>query len=173
TIDNEPVTSPYVTGRLLDSDTANFNVTLKVWANERTKTIVNPHRPAMAVNYIQQTDEEGSILDVLTDYVEAVRYPYWPIIANEWSTRQRQSNWPSDELIQRIVSDGCSLVPEFHLLSTCYRDIEWRFSFSSSEKLLSHSLSNTQRKCYVLVKTLLFYKFKLAKIENIKLLTKQ
>ena len=91
-----------------------------------------------------------------TDIVPALHCITWPKIAEEWMTRRRPSGWPPAKLIASIVKGGCHLVPIGHRKSPKY-DIEWRLSFSEAEKLLAWSLTDMQRKCFIIFKYLFFY----------------
>ena len=77
----------------------------------------------------------------------------WPNFATEWVTRERFSGWPSPELVKKVVSGGCHVVPVAHHLSS-QPEVEWRFSFSKSEEALAETLSEVQKQCYLFLKIL-------------------
>ncbi|KAL5007368.1 hypothetical protein ScPMuIL_016174 [Solemya velum] len=77
----------------------------------------------------------------------------WPPSAKEWLHRIRPSNYPPPDLIASTAKAGIHIVPTGHKASP-YRDIEWRFSFSSAELYLVHRWPNTASKCYILLKLL-------------------
>ncbi|KAJ8311716.1 hypothetical protein KUTeg_011071 [Tegillarca granosa] len=74
----------------------------------------------------------------------------WPQITSEWNTRRRHNGWPSSDLIQDIVQDGCLLVP-FGNPNSQESDLQWRISFSLGETKLVHSFNHTQFLCYGLL----------------------
>ena len=87
------------------------------------------------------------------DIVFAVPYPLpWPNIAKEWISRQRPSGWPSKQLIESVISDGCTLVPKGSE-GSALQDYEWRISFTG-ELRLSRSLSLVQRQLLHVLKAL-------------------
>ncbi|KAJ8306289.1 hypothetical protein KUTeg_016834 [Tegillarca granosa] len=75
----------------------------------------------------------------------------WPSSANEWINRVRKRNWPSRELVNDILKNGCLLVPLGNLNSE-KSFIEWRLSFFTSRKKLIHSMNQVQFLCYGLLK---------------------
>ncbi|KAK3093335.1 hypothetical protein FSP39_014211 [Pinctada imbricata] len=75
----------------------------------------------------------------------------WPDIANDWDIRERFYSWPSCEMIQRIIRNGCHVVPIGHTDSH-YSIHEWRISFSVAERTLMHSFSHTQFLVYNLLR---------------------
>ena len=87
------------------------------------------------------------------DFVISITCQGWPKVADHWKTRQRPSGWPSEDLIQRVIADGCHVVPTSHPKSS-NPDVEWRYSFSVAERTLAQSLSDSQRQCYILLKTI-------------------
>ncbi|KAI0227343.1 hypothetical protein LSAT2_022172, partial [Lamellibrachia satsuma] len=87
------------------------------------------------------------------DSVLALPCPQWPKGADYWTTRDRPSGWPDKELIQSIVAVGCHVVPTSHPRSQ-NPDIEWRYSFSVAERTLARKLTDAQRQCYILLKTI-------------------
>ena len=96
---------------------------------------------------------ESPLLQIQVDNVYAIKCNTWPKSANEWKTRMRRWNWPSTDMIKRIVSQSCLLVPVGHRLSP-EPQFEWRLSFSKAEKTLAQSLTVFQKKAYVLLKML-------------------
>lgn len=88
------------------------------------------------------------------DVVLAVRMGSWPQAANNWHVRHRSCNWPSKDLINKIMCSAIHLVPVGHSKSDNSEN-EWRYSFTIPERLLAQSLSVFQRACYVMAKILL------------------
>ena len=85
------------------------------------------------------------------DNVTAVMCKTWPDCADEWLTRQRLHNWPSQEQIEKCKTLGCFFVQAGHPDSS-EKHFEWRISFSLQERLLVTDFNSVQLKCYVLLK---------------------
>ena len=77
----------------------------------------------------------------------------WISPAHKWVTRPNTS-WPSSELKSNIIDHGTLFVP-IGCKGSKNEDIEWRFSFSVSEKLLIYSFTHVQLICYALMKIVL------------------
>ncbi|VDI60227.1 Hypothetical predicted protein [Mytilus galloprovincialis] len=77
----------------------------------------------------------------------------WISQAKPWVSRPR-TEWPSPELISKIISCGVLFVPVGNKGST-NENFEWRISFSVAEKYLIFSFSHTQLLCYAMLKILL------------------
>ena len=86
------------------------------------------------------------------DLVPAIECEGWPVKAREFIDRERE--WPSVALVRRIAQEG------FHLVSKGSpegnKDMEWRISFSVAEKTLFDNLSNLQRECYQIFKSIFY-----------------
>ncbi|XP_063411183.1 uncharacterized protein LOC134694118 [Mytilus trossulus] len=90
------------------------------------------------------------------DMVICVKCQTWPTVSHKWLCRYRTSGWPSHGIIPNIVSHGVLLVPVgSKSLNSEGHPFEWRFSFSTSEKLLVYSFNHTQLPCYSLLKLFL------------------
>ncbi|XP_069141958.1 uncharacterized protein [Argopecten irradians] len=78
----------------------------------------------------------------------------WSREAEEWLTRPRLYGWPNKKLIEKIVKNGCHMVP---VGDKCSDDtfLQWRISFAAAERCLAHSLSYVQVKVYALLKYIL------------------
>lgn len=88
------------------------------------------------------------------DHIHGFHCDDWPSVANEWTTRHRSNGWLSPELVQRIVSKGCYLVPVPHKRSK-NPDVEWRISFAESEQMVAeYAVTNAQRQCFIFFKLL-------------------
>jgi len=72
-------------------------------------------------------------------------------LAEKWARRNRHSSWPSQDLIQKVVSAEFFVVPVGHKLSPSPH-LEWRISTSLAERYLMFSLTIVQIKCYVTLK---------------------
>lgn len=105
-------------------------------------------------NESQQSPEQtGLISEVEPSEVShelALPYPGWPSQADEWRSRKRLQNWPSESTIEKVVQSGCHIVPTSHCKSS-QSDIEWRVSFALAEKtLVIEELADSQRQCFLL-----------------------
>lgn len=97
----------------------------------------------------------NSLLDD-TDLVFCFKCHTWPTIAKNWLLRYRPSEWPSQDVICNVVDHGVLVVPiGSKSPSSDGNPLEWRFSFSLSEKLLVCSFNHCQLLCYSLLKIFL------------------
>ncbi|XP_071128167.1 uncharacterized protein [Mytilus edulis] len=91
-----------------------------------------------------------------TDLVFCFKYHTWPTIAKNWLLRYRPSNWPSRDVIYNVVDHGVLVVPIGSKTPISNgNSLEWRFSFSLSEKLIVCSFNHSQLLCYSLLKIFL------------------
>ncbi|VDI81739.1 Hypothetical predicted protein [Mytilus galloprovincialis] len=89
------------------------------------------------------------------EYDQAIcfRCKEWIIPAQQWIHRSR-TTWPHYMLVNSAVLYGVLFVP-IGCKNSPIEDLQWRISFSVTEKLLIHSFSHTQLLCYALMKTIL------------------
>jgi len=91
-----------------------------------------------------------------TDSVYCVRCLSWPPQAADWPTRHRNYGWPDSATLDRVVSNGCDLVPvaHRHTRQCKHRQHEWmgefqhRLSFSRAEIVLINSWVPEQQIVY-------------------------
>ena len=88
------------------------------------------------------------------DFVPYMKSESWPEIAREWICRKRCFGWPSQEMINDIVKQGCYIVPVGSKLHNG-SEIEWRLSFSLAEKYLIFTFNHTQLMIYAMLKIIL------------------
>jgi len=84
--------------------------------------------------------QPGSLLSI--DHVRCVRCLVWPSQAADWPTRHRNYGWPDSATVDRVVSNGCDVVPAVHRQcrqDEWMRDNQWRLSFSRAEIVLINS----------------------------------
>ena len=74
------------------------------------------------------------------DYVLAIKSQCRLRLAEKWARRNRHSSWPSQDLIQKVVSAEFFVVPVGHKLSPSPH-LEWRISTSLAERYLMFSLN--------------------------------
>ena len=86
------------------------------------------------------------------DHVLCFHLRFWPDIASVWPVREPRY-WPNKETVEKIISNGCHIVPKSPRGKS---NNEWRISFSVAEIELSHTLTQFQRKCYLVAK-LIYY----------------
>ena len=68
--------------------------------------------------------------------------------------RLHKAGWPSTSTLQRIASGGCHFVA-IGAKGSPTELLEWRISFSATEKILIHSMNHVQFLCYGLLKIFL------------------
>ena len=101
------------------------------------------HGPARLLTYGSQS--------LSVDSVRCIRCLVWPSQAADWPTRHRNYDWPESTTVDRVVSNGCDVVPVAH--RQC-RQHEWmglrqhRLSFSRAEIVLINSWMPVQQIVY-------------------------
>ncbi|KAK3093965.1 hypothetical protein FSP39_022342 [Pinctada imbricata] len=101
--------------------------------------------------YIHGPCYSGAIGTSEYDHAICIRCFNWPDIANGWRIRTRSYNWPTNEMVQNIVSNDCHVVPIGDPDSPYYEH-EWRISFSVAERTLMHSFNHAQFLVYNLLR---------------------
>jgi len=92
---------------------------------------------------------QGSLLSV--DCVVCVRCLVWPLQAADWSRRHRNYDWPDSATVDRVVSNGCDVVPVAHRQCRQHEWMsthQWRLSFSRAEIVLLNSWMPVQQIVY-------------------------
>ena len=94
------------------------------------------------------------------DAVPCIRCLTWPPQAADWPTRHRNYGWPDSATVDRVVSNGCDVVPVAHRQCRQHKWLgkcQWRLSFSRAEIVLINSWMPVQQIVYhmlrVFVKT--------------------
>lgn len=85
------------------------------------------------------------------DIVYCIPCHGWPSTASAWITRNRISDWPSEDLIRATVAGGYHLVEKPHPAHPEDGNF-WRISFSKSECLLMNSMNEVQKRVYALLR---------------------
>ena len=119
--------------------------------DENDPAIAFKHGPATAT--INDDSLESPMHSKQFDLVYYFPCSVWPPQARSWIERERPSQWPSQDTIQRIVSQGCGIVKTAHPLSSD-PDFEYRFSFSLAEVRLFETLTIDQKDCFVSFKAI-------------------
>ena len=90
------------------------------------------------------------------DQVPSIRLHFWPKQAAAWIQRSRC--WPPQNDIQRIVDDGCQVVPRSSPGGDS--NSEWRLSFSIPEVSLAKLRSKEERWAYYVFKIIFYHHLK-------------
>ena len=101
--------------------------------------------PAIKTTFVLETGERYQV-----DTAIALKCLTWPKVATGWLTRKRNSNWPSDTLINSCVKEGCCFVPK--CIEDSKANLEWRLSFVTAESTLMKSLTKMQKASYRIFK---------------------
>ncbi|VDI01962.1 Hypothetical predicted protein [Mytilus galloprovincialis] len=110
-------------------------------------------------HYLNSFDDlvvHGPCLSTSNGEVDAafcLRCNEWITPAQQWIHRSRKT-WPHPTLVTAAVQYGVLFVP-IGCKNSPNEDLQWRISFSVTEKLLIHSFSHTQLLCYALMKMVL------------------
>ena len=132
------------------ADTEDFYLSTHVWEFEE-ETFANLTSDIANTLCKEDPEKNEQINFVHFDSMSAIPCSQWPKDADRWLTRYRPSGWPDEDLVKRVIADGCHLIPVSHPQSRC-PDVEWHYSFSVAERTLARSLSDAQRQCYILLK---------------------
>ena len=90
------------------------------------------------------------------DRVPAIVVADFPNIASEWVTRHRV--WPSLSVVKRIVMSGCHIVPKPYSSEKGNNFLDWRWSFSLAEIILTNVRTTRMDISYLLLKSI-FYRY--------------
>ena len=90
------------------------------------------------------------IVSLFRDVKFAVSYLVWPQEAEEWTRRDRPYNWPTQTMVQSVVSNGCHLVASPHPNSAS-PDVEFKICFGAAERTLCEGLSREQRFVHIYI----------------------
>ncbi|KAL3847848.1 hypothetical protein ACJMK2_018739 [Sinanodonta woodiana] len=94
---------------------------------------------------------QNNLPELSTDVVYAYRCSQWPQEGNEWFLRRRLHGWPTPIQIENAREYGCFVTAVGHPHSSeCH--LEWRLSFSITERELTISFVDTTMKVYILLK---------------------
>jgi len=105
--------------------------------------MMEPHGPASCTKV--------SGIGYQVDAVPCMRCLSWPPQAADWSTRHRNHDWPDSITLDRVLSNGCDVVPVAH--RQCRQNgwmgkHQWRLSFSRAEVVLINSWIPKQQIVY-------------------------
>ena len=88
------------------------------------------------------------------DFAHCLKSDRLPEAAHGFIRRLNGAGWPERAILQKIVKGGCHFVA-IGAKESPTEPLEWRISFSSTEKLLIHSMNHAQFACYGLLKNFL------------------
>ena len=88
------------------------------------------------------------------DFANCVKSDKLPEEVHCFIQRLHTAGWPSASTLQRIASGGCHFVA-IGAKGSPTELMEWRISFSATEKILIHSMNHVQFLCYGLLKLFL------------------
>ena len=88
------------------------------------------------------------------DFAYCIKSNKLPEEAHCFVRRLHRAGWPPASTLQKIVSGGCHFVA-IGAKESPTELIEWRISFSATEKILIHSMNHVQFLCYDILKIFL------------------
>ena len=88
------------------------------------------------------------------DYAICFKSDKLPKEAHCFIKRLHRAGWPDTSILQKIASGGCHFVA-IGAKESQTELMEWRISFSATEKILIHSMNHVQFLCYGLLKIFL------------------
>ena len=118
------------------------------------------HGPALLTDY-----SHTSLLS--SDHVPCVRCLSWPSQAADWPTRHRNYDWPDSATVDRVVNNGCDVVPVAHRQCRQHEwmgRFQWRLSFSRAEIVVINSWMPVQQIVYHMLRV--FVKNELTKNDD-------
>lgn len=68
------------------------------------------------------------------DFAHCFFCQYWPQTALVWIERCRQNGWPVQNIINKIISNGCHVMPVGSKSNCIENELEWRLSFLKQNK---------------------------------------
>lgn len=141
---------------------AHLHIQEKITVNiEHARVISNRYFKHMYLDMLGDSDSIQIHGPCLSNYEETADLAFcfrshtWPNAAKHWLSRMKLHNWPSADILSKISTHGILLVPIGNKSSQQDNHLEWRISFSETEKLLIHSFNHTQLMCYALLKLVL------------------
>ncbi|XP_063425693.1 uncharacterized protein LOC134709468 isoform X1 [Mytilus trossulus] len=105
-----------------------------------------PYGPAFKQTYFW-------IFDV--DIMDAFKCKTLPPVLQKWAKRTRKT-WPSQSTIVKALEQGCHVISlPSKISSDEFTEVEFRLGYGAMEKILTESLSDCQKQCYILLKIIL------------------
>lgn len=88
------------------------------------------------------------------DIAYCLKCTFLPFEVTSWKHRCERFVWPSKDLVDECISQGCQIAP-VGFKSSSNEHFEWRISFILMEKKLLYSLNHVQFMCYGMLKLFL------------------
>ena len=123
-----------------------YYVASKLWRDNMTSLLPNRTTHGPCTTLVAGTHE--------VDFAYCFKSDKFPAEAHSFIQRLHTTTWASTSTLHKIISSGCHFVAIGSKESPTEM-IEWRISFSSTEKILIHSMNHVQFLCYGLLKILL------------------
>jgi len=113
------------------------------------------HGPALLTQKSKESSylfaDKKHISEMSIDVVRCEHCLSWPLQAADWPTRHRNYGWPDSATLDRVVSNGCDVVPVAHHQCREHKWMsknQWRLSFSRAEIVLINSWTPIQQIVY-------------------------
>jgi len=123
--------------------------TIKYLSNRVHEYSEQASGPALVHDMAELLNNHGLYFtsSVSSDLVRCMYCPVWPPQAAEWPHRPRYRGWPDSLTVDRVVRQGCDVVPVSH---PCHRSdtSQWRLSFSRAEVILLNCWTPLQQIVY-------------------------
>ncbi|CAG2187853.1 unnamed protein product [Mytilus edulis] len=106
--------------------------------------------PFVRVNGLtkQVTDAEWNLVD--TQRIQICKT--LPPVLLKWANRTRKT-WPLQSTIEEALEQGCHVISlPSKISSDEFTEVEFRLGYGAMEKLLTESLNDCQKQCYILLK---------------------
>ena len=88
------------------------------------------------------------------DYAYSIKADTFPHAVHGFIRRLLRASCPSEDLVYKIASGGCHFVA-IGAKESPSEALEWRMSFTATEKILLHAMNHVQFLCYGLLKIVL------------------
>ena len=123
-----------------------YYVSSQKWSDNMTTIHPYATRHGPCCTYVAGTKD--------VDHAHCFKSDKLPEEAYCFLQRLHKVGWPSTSALQRIVSGGCHFVA-IGAKESPTEMMEWRISFSATEKILIHAMNHVQFLCYGLLKIFL------------------
>lgn len=107
----------------------------------------------------------GEKANASIDNVMAISLGKIPEIGKSFFDPARRKNWPTQDVVQMIMQDGCHLVAKSPSEETADGH-EWRLSFSMAEKHLARCRTDLQQTCYLITKSIFYVHIKIISVND-------
>ena len=139
-------------GAYMSQDLADYMTLIKARMSEKIKATSFDDLFKM-VRYFGSRTPTSAMDRGPIDVIPSLPCPQCPRFARSWFQRQRPHEWPFEKDIATAKRVGCHVV-QAPPHDSYHSGSSWRLSFSMAERILARSLSETQRKAYLLMNLL-------------------